>query len=157
MRLNLFDEFKLSCCVSTIMSSPTDPTLYARVKRNVSKRYGETTSVFRSMAIVKEYVKRGGTYKGKKRPSLTKKWLQEEWIDVLSHLKGLKKNCGEGKRRQHACRPSKRVDRSTPLTIREVIQLHGVNKVKRLATKKSKHTELVRIDWVNGKSVLPSH
>lgn len=132
------------------MSLPSNERLYAKVKRDISKSYGDTTSVFRSMAIVKEYIKRGGTYVGKKRPSLTKKWLREEWIDVLSHLKGVKKKCGSSERRQHACRPSKRVDRSTPLTIHEVLRLHSADKVKRLATKKSKHTESVRVDWKKG-------
>lgn len=132
------------------MSLPSNESLYAKVKRDISKSYGDTTSVFRSMAIVKEYIKRGGTYGGKKRPSLTKKWLREEWIDVLSHLKGVKMKCGSSERRQHACRPSKRIDRSTPLTIDEVVRLHGVDKVKRLATEKSKHTEMARVDWERG-------
>lgn len=130
--------------------TPSNPRLYARVKKDVSKQYGNTTSVFRSMAIVKEYKRRGGKYATPKQTSSTKKWLQEKWIDVLSYLKGVKKPCGEGKRRQHACRPFKRIDSNTPLTIDQVIKLHGVSKTKRLAMEKSKHTERVRVDWEKG-------
>ena len=129
------------------MGIPLDSKLYAVSKKHVNKIYGTTTSAYRSMAIVKEYKKRGGKYVSKKNDSGVTKWLKEKWIVVMDYLNGKTTACGTIKRRKHACRPSIRVNPSTPVTIQEFIQLHGRKKTKRLASSKEKGSEQVRIDW----------
>ena len=129
-----------------------DPKLYAQSKRRINEIYGTSTSAYRSMAIVKDYKKHGGRYtpriKGKAQG--VSKWLLEKWVVVIDFLNGKSTTCGTVKRRRHACRPSVKVDRKTPVTIQEVIQTHGRRKVASLALSKSRGSENVRIDWKAG-------
>jgi hypothetical protein len=137
------------------MSGVLDPKLYAQSIRRINVKYGTQTSAYRSMAIVKDYKKNGGRYtpriKGKDQG--VSKWLLEKWVVVIDFLNGKSTTCGTGERRRHACRPSVKVDRKTPVTIQEVIQTHGRRKVASLALNKSRGSENVRIDWKNGKQL----
>jgi len=53
------------------MPTPTDPELYERVKKKIREKYGKP-SAYASGAIVKEYKRLGGKYKGKKSQDLNK-------------------------------------------------------------------------------------
>ena len=64
-------------------------------------------------------------------------------------MKGKKVQCGSGDDK-HACRPLKRVNAKTPITIDEVIKKHGKKKVIELAEKKRKDLN-TRINWNTGK------
>ena len=64
---------------------------------------------------------------------------------------GKKVPCGSGDDK-HACRPSKRVNNKTPITIQEVIKKHGKKKVIELANIKRKNLDL-RINWNSGKII----
>ena len=135
-------------------SVPIHKTLYTKAKQYADKVYGKKTSAYKSMAIVKKYKQLGGRYKStpdKREKSPLKgltRWLKEEWIQVLPFLTNEHKvPCGSSKRRQHACRPSVRVSNQTPSTIHELITAHGKDKMKRMAVKKGKNTEKIRIQW----------
>jgi hypothetical protein len=116
--------------------------------------YGTKTSAYKSMFIVKTYKSMGGTYEGTKpvRDRGTTRWLRETWIAVQPFLDhGIKIPCGvSDRRRKHACRPSKRVSSKTPITIQEAIRKHGKPAVAKLASKKQKGTEKVRVQWNTG-------
>lgn len=136
---------------------PLDSKAYAASKRRVNKIYGTTSSAYRSMAIVRDYKRHGGKYTGdrpsvRNRPSGVTKWLREQWIVVSDFLRGKVTPCGSTKRRSHACRPSTRVDSTTPVTIQEVLDVHGVRKTKDLASAKRTGSERVRIDWKKGRT-----
>lgn len=45
------------------MNKPSDPKLYARVKTEAKKKFRVFPSAYASAWIVKEYKKRGGTYR----------------------------------------------------------------------------------------------
>lgn len=45
------------------MNKPSDPKLYARVKLEAKKKFRVFPSAYASAWIVKEYKKRGGTYR----------------------------------------------------------------------------------------------
>lgn len=154
------------CIVFYIMKIPDNvcnPVLYKRAYETIDQRYGRQTSAYRSMAIVTEYKRIGGKYKEKRvvdprqREGL-QRWLDEEWIIVLPYVTtGKRIPCGSMKslRREHACRPLYKVDPSrTPLTIQEVLNLHGKNKVMKLARAKKRAPHVkqkkVRVDWKRG-------
>lgn len=133
------------------MSTPLDPKLYAQSKRRINRIYGTATSAYRSMAIVRDYKKHGGKYAPKQKTSGLSKWLREKWIIVSDFLQGKPTPCGTKKRRKHACRPSVRVNTTTPITIQEAIRKHGRQSVGDLALKKTNGSETVRINWQTGR------
>ena len=111
--------------------------------------------LFKSAFIQKEYQKLGGKYRGNKpgKDKGIQRWLKgEEWIKVLTYVRdGKKVSCGTGGD-PHACRPFKRVNKQTPITIDEVIKKHGKKKVIELATIKRKDLNK-RINWNTGKVI----
>lgn len=144
----------------------TNPSLYEEVKRESSLVFSRPTSAYRSMWISREYRKRGGKYRsfgkggrsGKKSRSTRRKegggvlkWLRERWVQVIPYLKeGRIVECGSASQKGgKACRPLKRVDERTPITLPELVKLHGKEKLVRLARKKKKDMD-GRVDWRRG-------
>lgn len=136
------------------MPTPSHPRIYAKAKKMANQVYGTKTSAYKSMFIVKTYKSLGGTYEGTKpvKNRGTTRWLREKWIVVQPFVDhGTKIPCGvSDRRRKHACRPSKRVSSKTPITIQEAIRKHGKRAVAKLASKKQKGTEKVRVQWNTG-------
>jgi hypothetical protein len=135
-----------------IPNNIVNQSLYRKAKKIADEKY-KRSGLFKSAFIQKKYQELGGKYKGKK-PKETEgiqRWLKgEEWIKVLPFVISNKKiPCGSGDDK-HACRPSKRVNNKTPITIQEVIKKHGEKKVIELANMKRKNLDL-RINWNTGK------
>lgn len=137
------------------MPSPADKELYQKVKAEADKRFLAATSVYKSAWIVSEYKKRGGIYKedGKKK-GLTQ-WFKEKWVDLERPQKDKKgkivgyEACGRpeasAKGTYPLCRPSKRVNKTTPATVTEVLKPRASSDIKPLRTvekekQKVKHT-----------------
>ena len=140
------------------MPNPKNKALYEKAKKLITKTYGTTTSAYRSMAIVKQYKKMGGTYISKPNLKSEKnglvRWLTEKWIQISPYVKdGTKVKCGSKNRRTHACRPLKRVSKSTPITVQEVIQKHGLKKTKQLVSIKKQNSQKYRVNWVDGRVI----
>lgn len=54
------------------------------------------------------------------------RWMKEEWVSVDNWLQGQKIPCGSDLAPKiHSCRPLKRVNSGTPITIPEIIEKHG--------------------------------
>jgi hypothetical protein len=136
---------------------PLNKQKYATAKRYVDKIYGPKTSAYKSMALVKKYKDLGGTYSKPNKYEIktgVKRWLREKWIQVTPFINDNKKiPCGSSKRREHACRPSIRISKKTPITIQELINMHGIKKMKELSRMKMKNSEKIRIVWKNGKII----
>lgn len=129
-----------------------NPALYRKAKKIADETY-KRHGLFKSAFIQKKYQEFGGKYKGKK-PAETKgiqRWLKgEKWIKVLPYVtEGKIVDCGSGDDK-HACRPLKRVNDKTPITINEVVKKHGKKKVIELAREKRKNLD-TRINWNTGK------
>lgn len=122
------------------MSEILNKKLYDEVKKKADKIY-ERHSLYKSMYIAKEYQRQGGKYKTDKPESIekqgTKKWLNEEWIKVGDWLQNKKVICGEGS--YDACRPSKRVNKDTPITIQELQKKYSNDYIQKKVNEKLKN------------------
>jgi len=83
-----------------------NPELYEKVKRIVYQEYPKH-SAYRSGQLVKRYKEMGGTYSGKKDNSGLTSWFKENWKDI-------------GGLDYPVYRPTKRVNKNTPLTPDEI-------------------------------------
>ena len=131
-----------------IPSNVVNPALYKKAKKKADETY-KKNSAYKSMFLVAEYKTLGGTYKGEKKLTGVKRWNAEKWIQVLPFLEsGKRVACGFGEGGK-SCRPSKRIDQTTPMTITELLKKHGKKKLMDIAKKKKKNMSL-RVDWEKG-------
>ena len=135
--------------VSQIPDNVKNPQLYKKAKSIANEKYGNKTSAYKSMFITKTYKSMDGTYSGSKQGSKgTTKWIQEKWVNVNAYLNGNKVvKCGETAKNKHACRPTKKIDSKTPITIQEVIKKHGKAAVKQAVKQKSTNATAKRLNW----------
>lgn len=83
-----------------------DKEIYEKAKEKVYAAY-KKPSAYRSGALVKEYKRLGGTFSGEKKTTGLVRWFKEKWTDI-------------GKKDYPVYRPTKRVTKDTPLTVREI-------------------------------------
>jgi len=84
-----------------------DPELYSLVKQYADLVY-KKPSAYKSGYIVQLYKRLGGTYSGSDHePKKLKQWFEEQWTDV-------------GQKDYPVYRPTKRVNKDTPLTVQEI-------------------------------------
>ena len=88
------------------MPTPTNAMLYKIVKEYVISAYPKN-SAYRSGMIVKLYKKLDGKYIDDNKPKNLAKWFKETWTDV-------------GKKLYPVYRPTKRVNKTTPLLASEI-------------------------------------
>lgn len=124
---------------------------YKRAYSDANKKYGEKSSIYRSAYIVKRYKELNGKFDEKKKPSIEKglkRWFSgEQWIRVVPYLeRGEILPCGGGGDRVHACRPLKRQNKSTPITIPELLKIHSKQDILKAAKNKEKFPEK-RLLW----------
>ena len=97
-------------------NEPAKPALYSRVKSEAKRKFKIFPSAYASAWIVKEYKKRGGTYKGKKSGKTgVARWRKEKWTTQDGQACGSAKFKGVKK-----CRPTVRVSSKTPVTWKEL-------------------------------------
>lgn len=116
---------------------PENMRLYNKVKKEAKEKFDVWPSAYASGWLVREYKRRGGTYEGRKpKETGLSRWFEEEWIDVCKLPK--KVPCGRPKmslKKYPYCRPSKRVNSSTPKTVKELSK----KELERRCTKKRKN------------------
>jgi hypothetical protein len=88
------------------MNEPLNKELYEKVKRMADAIYS-VPSAFKSSYIVRAYSDLGGKYSGKKTTEGLTRWHKEKWADV-------------GNKQYPVYRPTKRVNKKTPLTVQEI-------------------------------------
>jgi hypothetical protein len=128
------------------MAVPLNTKLYDTVKKAADSKFFAKTSAYKSAWIVREYKKRGGAYSSPKKsrqPSGLRRWFAEAWVDmerpvrkngkIVAYEQCGRNNASNNKKaltgRYPYCRPSRRVTRHTPATVRELSS-------KRLSTAK---------------------
>lgn len=144
--------------------SPTNKKLYEKVKEEAKKKFKVWPSAYASGWLVKEYKRRSGTYSGTKTSSSgISRWYKEKWINVCKLPK--KVSCGRSKlsktwkKNYPYCRPSIRVNKSTPRTSSEI----SMKEIKKRCSQKrkspmkrltSKNLKLRRRKFVDGGNTL---
>ena len=124
------------------MSFPNDQSLYDQVvaEAKLKVRY---PSLYASVWIHKEYVSRGGKFEDTE----AKRWCQEKWVHVIPFIKsGRVVDCHKGAAK--ACRPIWRVDKDTPVTLPELLNMYTKTQILDMARKKNKNMKK-DVDWEN--------
>lgn len=133
--------------------TPKNTRLYNKIKGEAKDKFERYPSLYASSWIVREYKNRGGEYSGKKPSKNTgiSRWYTEQWVQVESYLKtGKKTECGSDIKKTKACRPLKRVDDKTPITISELLKNHDKTTLIKIARQKQKDMK-GRVVWKTGK------
>lgn len=113
-----------------------DKDIHDKAKKLADKTYTRH-SAYKSMYIVKKYKDMGGRFHTKKNKDGVKRWNNEKWIQVIPYItKNKLIACGLNNKEKKVCRPFYRVNEKTPITIDEIINLHGKYKVLKLARRK---------------------
>ena len=129
------------------MDKAIDKDLYVKVKEKAKEKFDRYPSAYASMWIQKEYQRLGGKYYGKKNTKNLNRWVKEKWIQVLPLLQnGEIIECGADNKDTKVCRPIVKVDKNTPITIKELLEIHSVNDLIRLAEQKNKNMN-GRVYW----------
>ena len=127
------------------MDNAKDKTLYKKVVVDAKKKFKVYPSAYASMWIQREYMKRGGEYF--KKDSGLKNWRKERWVQVLPLLKdGKIIECGDSNKTTKACRPIVRVNKNSPITIQELLEIHSVEDIVNAAEKKNANMSK-RLNW----------
>ena len=112
------------------MPVPVNKILYQTVKREANRKFLAPTGAYKSAWIVREYKKRGGRYDGQRSKGLLKRWFDEKWVNVAGGGP-----CGRSrastKGRYPVCRPSIRITKGTPTTVRELTKTQIRSAVRR--------------------------
>lgn len=95
-----------------------NPELYQKAKAIADEKYTKP-SAYKSGFIVKKYKELGGTYTDDKQPKKLANWFREQWADI-------------GGLDYPVYRPTKRVNKDTPLTPEEI---DPVNLLKQILLK----------------------
>ena len=121
--------------------------LYKKAVKQADETY-KKPSAYKSMYIQKIYKELGGKYKNNKNKNAsTTRWNKEKWIQVIPYLKnGEKITCGMSNKKTKVCRPLKRINKNTPITIDELLKLHSQADLIKLANKKNKNMS-GRVYW----------
>jgi hypothetical protein len=141
---------------------PTDLDLYNQVK-DIIIEINPKHSAYRSMLIQKKYKEVFEDLYPNKQPYLNKKpkkdklnrWLDEQWINVYAYLNENKIiRCGSSEYVEFsACRPLIRVNKKTPITIKELLDKFGKDKLNELIKIKNKDPQNLILRWKDGKII----
>jgi hypothetical protein len=141
---------------------PTDLDLYNQVK-DIIIEINPKHSAYRSMLIQKKYKEVFEDLYPNKQPYLNKKpkkdklnrWLDEQWINVYAYLNENKIiPCGSSEYVEFsACRPLIRVNKKTPITIKELLDKFGKDKLNELIKIKNKDPQNLILRWKDGKII----
>lgn len=113
--------------------------IYEQAKKEIDKQY-KKHSAYKSMALIKLYKEKGGKIDEIKSKNGTKKWIKEDWRNLTPVALGVldlsnAPKCGiKYKNMPSICRPTKRIDNSTP----SLAQSYNRNQLKKALEQKKK-------------------
>jgi len=109
------------------MSEPVNKALYEKAKRMATEKFTSPTGAYRSMWIVRQYKKMGGTYSNQKSTSKLERWRKEGWVDLNQpNGKGGYERCGHKNTQNNKyplCRPSKTISQDTPRKYQDISEI----------------------------------
>ena len=115
----LFDDLEVCCPIFYLLQIkmppvPSNPKLYNKVKEEAKRRFNVWPSAYGSGWLVKEYKKRGGTYKASIKGGGLTEWFSQNknkgWVDckTASYKPCGRKSARTSLREYPACRPRPR-------------------------------------------------
>jgi hypothetical protein len=125
-----------SKCGKGKKSIPTNKRLYNSIKASVKKKAKVWPSAYASGQLVRQYKSRGGKYRC--GFGSLDRWFKEKWVDVCRPKGQGYESCGRKKsswKKYPYCRPSKRINKSTPQTVGEI----GKAKIKKMCSQKRRN------------------
>lgn len=131
------------------MKSPTplDMKLYNKIKAQAKRKFKVWPSAYGSSYLVKQYKKEGGRYSvnkpskksSKRRSTGLSRWYAEKWVNICTSPR---RSCGrpttsmvDWKKQYPYCRPSKRINKTTPKTVSELSK----SEIKKRCSRKQKN------------------
>jgi len=129
------------------MNNIINKKLYLKVKNEILLNYPKN-SAYRSMLIQKKYKEMGGTYKQSKNNNLDR-WIDEKWINAKEYIEnGNIVKCGNKNfSNTSACRPLIKIDKKTPITIKEVMKKFNKNDILKAIDNKNKDPSNKILYW----------
>ena len=121
---------------------------YKKALNEANEVYGTKSNIYRSSYIVQKYKEYGGRFKEerKERNEQLTRWYKEKWISLIPYLeKGQIIQCGSPSGNE-GCRPLIRINKNTPITIGELLQIHKKNDILKMAYLKKMNPD-IRVDW----------
>lgn len=125
--------------MSDIPSNVLNPNLYRKAKKKIKSQVKVWPSAYASGMLVQEYKRLGGKYSGRKNTNTgVGRWYKEKWVNVCEKKgNGKYPPCGRenSKIKDYPyCRPSIRITKGTPRTVKEL----GKKKIDEMCKKKRK-------------------
>lgn len=102
-----------------------DENTYKKAKKLADDKY-KTHGAYKSMFIVRKYKELGGRFNELYKDEKLTQWLKEKWIDI-------------GNSDYPVYRPTKRINKNTPLTVNEIDKKQLKEQIK--LKQKIKNTE----------------
>ena len=131
---------------------------YKKAFSEANKIYGTKSNIYRSSYIVQKYKDYGGIFtvlkdkqgkpeeEGKEKREELTRWYKERWISVIPYLeKGEIIKCGSSSGNE-GCRPLIRINKKTPITINELLQIHSKQDLLKMAYLKKMNPD-IRVHW----------
>ena len=156
---------------------PVDKELYDKIKKKVKAKFIKTSrwpSAYGSGYLVQEYKKKFKELYGNKQPYKKSKsnkkskksksksnkksntnlnrWFNEKWVNVCKKKSNKYVPCGrkKGSMKQYPyCRPLKRINSKTPMTVGEIKKKYGIQKLKDMCKKKNSKKDKKSMTFIN--------
>jgi hypothetical protein len=127
-------------CKNGQKSKVVNKSLYNRLKAVVKRRAKVWPSAYASGQLVRMYKSKGGKYTcNRNRFGSLGRWFKEKWVNVCKPLgNGKYQTCGRKKsswKNYPYCRPLHRINKNTPVTVREMSK----TKIKKMCSRKRKN------------------
>jgi len=100
-----------------------DKTLYQKIKEQIQSGIkGRKWGAYDSGRLVRMYKQKGGTYTGNKQNTPLGRWYDEKWVNACKWPQNVPCGRKDMNNKMAYCRPSIRVTKDTPTTVKELTQ-----------------------------------
>ena len=133
---------------------PINEDIYNYIKDQSNTKFKQA-GLYKDAYIIKNYIKSGGQFDEESLNSdylrRVLRFIAEQWVDVEQYLNEHEITPIEKLQNSKVVRPINRIDKNTPITIHELIQLHGKAKVLQLCKDKKDENKII---WKSGNIFL---
>jgi hypothetical protein len=132
---------------------PINQTNYDFIKEQADIKF-KRAGIYKDAYILKNYIKMNGDFNDETYNDnyfrRVLKFIAEQWTDTEQYINEHEITPLEKLQNSKVVRPINRVDKSTPPTIHELLQLHGKAKILQLCKDKTSDNKII---WRTGKII----